>query len=287
VEKYFTKAPVELVDLLQQFQASLRLQSIKIHGTTWQYLIAGHSRHTLVLLPGEERYAEYWFQLVLAMQNNQQLLVVTLPAFDTIAAYTQGLAGLFDSLEMLEIDLLGSSLGGCIAQEFVRRYPHRVRRLVLANSYAPGCKHLLLSHYYAQFQSYIPASFLRILKKLHRSRVDPPAGRERTFWRGFNQLLFEQYLMGADKSTLLATLRALANFSTYKHYQPRDLVNWNGRLMIIESVNTAGSRDRCRSRLRSLYPQADVITLTSAGHTPGYSLPVDFSVLVGSFLQKS
>lgn len=287
MEKYFTKAPVELVDQLQQFQASHRLQSIKIQKITWQYLIAGHSQHPLVLLPGEERYAEYWFRLVLAMQNNQQLLVVTLPELDTIADYTQGLAGLFDFLEMPEIDLLGSSLGGCIAQEFVRRYPHRVRRLVLANSYAPGCKHLRLSKFYARIQSYLPVSSLRILKKLHLSRVDPPAGRERNFWRGFNQLLFEQYLMGADKSTLLAPLHALANFSTYKHYQPRDLVNWTGRLLIIESVNSAGSRDRCRSRLRSLYPQADVITLTSPGHTPGYSLPVDFSVLVGSFLQKS
>lgn len=286
VEKYFKKAPAELVNLLQQFQASHRIDSVNIQDSNWQYLVAGHSRHPLVLLPGEERFAEYWFRLVLAMQNKRQVLAVTLPAVDNIAAYTAGFAGLLDSLEMPVIDLLGTSLGGCIAQEFVRRFPHRVRRLVLANSYTPDCKSPRISRLYARINPYLPVMYLRRLKRFHLFRLVTTKGRERPFWRAYNKLLFDQYFSHADKSTLLSPVRALADFSTYRHYHQRDLMDWSGQVLIIESTNDSGSSEHCRARLKLLYPQATIMTLIDAGHTPGYSMPVDFSVLVGSFLDK-
>lgn len=277
---------MELVNQFRQFQVSHRMQSIKLQETTWQYLIAGHSRYPLVLLPGEERFAEYWFRLVLALQNKQQVLAVTLPALDTIVAYTQGLAELLEYLKMPEIDLLGTSLGGCIAQEFVRRYPHRVRRLILANSYLPDCKLPRLSRFFARINLHLSLSYLRLLKKRHLLRLVSIAGRERSFWKEFNLMIFDQYLSGVDKSTLLSPLRALADFSTY-NYEASDLADWPGRIMIIESTNDPGSSEKCRARLKLLYSRADVVTLCNAGHTPGYSLPVDFSVWVSSFIQKT
>jgi pimeloyl-ACP methyl ester carboxylesterase len=287
VAKYFKKAPVELVNQFQQFQVSHRIQSVKLQETLWQYVIAGHSRYPLILLPGEERFAEYWFRLVLALQNKQQVLAITLPALDTIAAYTQGLAELLDYLKMPEIDLLGTSLGGCIAQEFVRRYPHRVRRLVLANSFLPDCRLPHLSRFFARISPHISTSYLHMLKKLHLLRLVSIAGRERGFWKELNLMIFDQYLSKADKSTILSPLRALADFSANYHYDPSDLGDWPGRIMIIESTNDPGSSEECRARLKLLYTRAEVVTLRNAGHTPGYNLPVEFSVWVSSFLQKT
>jgi pimeloyl-ACP methyl ester carboxylesterase len=274
------------VELFHQFQASHRQNSVEINSATWQYFIAGHGGNPLIMLPGEEVHAEYWFRLVLAMQKKHQVVAVSLPALNSIRAYTDGLAGLIDHLEFAQIDVLGASLGGCIAQEFARRHRHRLRRLVLANSYTPDCRSPRISRIYSRINCRMPASYLRVLKKIHLYMLIALPGRELPFWRGFCEMLYDRYTARANKQALRAPVRALADFSSYRHYGPRDLLDWPGQVMIIESTNDAGSSERCRSRLKILYPQATVITLNNAGHTPGYSLPVDFSVLVGSFLQK-
>src|SRR5260370_28164817 len=52
------------------------------------------------------------------------------PPRSTLFPYTT----LFRSLGLPQIDVLGFSLGGYVAQRFVLRHPHLVRRLVLAGT---------------------------------------------------------------------------------------------------------------------------------------------------------
>lgn len=46
------------------------------------------------------------------------------------------LAGVLDALDVGQVDVVGYSMGGAIAQELVRRHPGRVRRLVLIATFA-------------------------------------------------------------------------------------------------------------------------------------------------------
>jgi pimeloyl-ACP methyl ester carboxylesterase len=50
--------------------------------------------------------------------------------------YAELLAGLLDEAELETVHLAGLSWGGTLAQEFYRRYPERVRSLILADTYA-------------------------------------------------------------------------------------------------------------------------------------------------------
>lgn len=60
-----------------------------------------------------------------------------------IGDWAKCLAGLLDVAEVENAHILGLSWGGILAQEFYRRYPSRVRSLVLADTYA-GWKGSLL-----------------------------------------------------------------------------------------------------------------------------------------------
>jgi pimeloyl-ACP methyl ester carboxylesterase len=54
----------------------------------------------------------------------------------TTANYARCLASFLDALTIERAHVLGLSWGGILAQEFYRLYPERVRRLVLADTYA-------------------------------------------------------------------------------------------------------------------------------------------------------
>ncbi len=56
----------------------------------------------------------------------------------TIAMMADDLAGLLDAIGIDSAHIQGGSMGGMIAQEFVLRYPERVRSLILACTYCGG-----------------------------------------------------------------------------------------------------------------------------------------------------
>lgn len=56
----------------------------------------------------------------------------------TIAMIADDLAGLLDFIGIDSAHIQGASMGGMIAQEFVLRYPERVRSLILACTYCGG-----------------------------------------------------------------------------------------------------------------------------------------------------
>jgi pimeloyl-ACP methyl ester carboxylesterase len=53
---------------------------------------------------------------------------------NTIGAMGDHLAAFVNALGLPQVDILGFSIGGYVAQSFVLRYPHLVRRLVLAGT---------------------------------------------------------------------------------------------------------------------------------------------------------
>jgi pimeloyl-ACP methyl ester carboxylesterase len=67
----------------------------------------------------------------------------------TTADLADDLVGLLDALSLPTVDLLGAFMGGMAAQELALRHPSRLRRLVLAGTYAraDAKRRLLLDHW--------------------------------------------------------------------------------------------------------------------------------------------
>jgi pimeloyl-ACP methyl ester carboxylesterase len=60
----------------------------------------------------------------------------------SIEAIADDVASLMEALEIVTAHILGISFGGFVAQEFAVRYPHRIRRLVLASTSFGGPNHV-------------------------------------------------------------------------------------------------------------------------------------------------
>lgn len=81
-----------------------------------------------------------------AMAGDRRVIAVDLPGVGgstgrvpgTVAAMARAVEGFVAALELAQIDLLGFSLGGFIAQQVVLDTPHLIRRLVLAGTGPAG-----------------------------------------------------------------------------------------------------------------------------------------------------
>jgi pimeloyl-ACP methyl ester carboxylesterase len=83
-----------------------------------------------------------------------------------IANLARDVCGLLDELGVAEVAMLGYSMGGAIAQEFVRQFPERVSHLVLCATMAGGPR-----------ATYAAASVVRVMRELDGITAEEAARR--------------------------------------------------------------------------------------------------------------
>lgn len=122
---------------LEQFRRRHTVRSIDVDGSPWPYLDAG-SGPCVVLLPGAQGTAEI-FHKQFALADRLRLVSVTYPAETDGAKLADGLAAFLDHLGIARASVVGTSLGGYVAQLFAVRHPARVDRLLLTCTFVdPG-----------------------------------------------------------------------------------------------------------------------------------------------------
>ncbi len=127
-----------LHERLATFRRTHVYKELDVRGVRWRYLVSGQGTRTLLLPSGGTRMPDMYLLLFEALEPEFRILAPAYPPLPTMAGLVDGVAGIVDAEGLAQVDVLGSSFGGFVAQCFVRRYPSRVRRLLLANTGAPG-----------------------------------------------------------------------------------------------------------------------------------------------------
>lgn len=119
----------------------------KANGINIAYQVQGDGS-PLVLIMGYRLNSSAW-PATFIEQLARQFTVITLDNRGTglsdkpvegyaIANMARDVRGVLDELAIAEVSMLGYSMGGAIAQEFVRQFPERVSRLILCATLAGG-----------------------------------------------------------------------------------------------------------------------------------------------------
>ena len=119
----------------------------KANGINIAYRVQGEGP-PLVLIMGYRLNSSAW-PATFIEQLARQFTVITLDNRGTglsdkpvegyaIANMARDVRGVLDELAIAEVSMLGYSMGGAIAQEFVRQFPERVSRLILCATLAGG-----------------------------------------------------------------------------------------------------------------------------------------------------
>jgi pimeloyl-ACP methyl ester carboxylesterase len=171
------------VERLAAFRAAHHWRRQVIDGIEWTYLLGGQAEETIVLLPGGERIGDLGFTLVEVFKPQRRVLYPAYPPLATMRTLVDGLARLLDAEGIAQVTLLGASFGGDVAQVFVRAYPQRVQRLILANTGVPDARLGRLTARGMRLFSLAPMGMLRALIRTVLAKALTSRQSERAFWR--------------------------------------------------------------------------------------------------------
>ncbi len=111
-------------------------RAVKVHGLTWRLIdthgTKGHP--ALLMLPGTLGTAAIFMEPIEQLRGKLRMVSVTYPLIDDIHRLADSLAALMDRLAITRASVVGSSLGGFLAQHFAARHPERVEQLILGNT---------------------------------------------------------------------------------------------------------------------------------------------------------
>jgi len=187
-------------------------------------------------------------------------------------------AGLLDELGITGAHMLGYSMGGTVAQEFARQFPHRVRGLVLCATTCGGLRAI-----------YMPPSVMRVMRELDGLESEEIARR---IWKvtyspgyieGHRELAEEQMRREIAAPTPLHAadlqFQALAEFDGSKA-----LPNIGSPTLVLTGDGDQVVPPENSRIIANLIPGANLITIPGCGHRVMWEATDECVAFVAEFL---
>lgn len=280
-ESRYRYAPPAAVDQLRRFRATHPPKSFTLDGVTWDYLLGGQGRETLLILPGLLGVAEMSFQHSAIFENTYRVIVPGYPfGVGTLDRLVGGLAALLDAEQIDRVHVLGGSFGGLVAQRFVRAYPERVRRLVLSHTGGPRPDRARANRRAVTLFGLLPMRVLRFMLRGATRRSLRDAPEHIAFWEAYS----DEMITRLTKADLINRYRLAADFDATSNFTPDDLKDWSGRVLILEGDNDPIAEAAARASLRQLYPQAQVHVFHGSGHVASIAQLDEYTAVITRFL---
>ncbi len=270
-----TEVQEKIRQALERFREQHPVQTMKIDGAWWEYLLTGEGEETLVFLHGMLGSVDVWWQQILALEGTYRILAVTYPAVPTLEGLTEGVWRLMAYYGIEKAAVIGSSMGGYLAQYMLSRYSEKWTHVVLGNTFPPNDHIARETRWQRRLLPLLPEWLIKRQMRRHIEEVIYPSSgySETVRW-----VLLEQ-LQRMRKEDLLARYRCII-----EPFSPPQLGEQAPPVLIIESDNDPLIPPSLRNLLKSTYPTAGVYTFHEAGHFPYLSHSDEYTRVLQRFL---
>lgn len=256
-----------------QFDTFLNNHSIRTVTTQkalWEYYSGGSGSDAILMLHGGGSIAEATYRYFLEFEKEYKVIAPTMPAsLSTVRDAIDGINAILDNEGIRKVHILGFSMGGMIAQAYLREYPEKVESLVLFVSMLPSVRYIkkfskarnTIARFPAFLVNWISKFSLRRQILAENVEID---NEEREFWVNVFQWTFDSGKM--NKDTLVSTATVLLDYYKNYNFEINDLDNWNRKILIYEAEKDRIVDEVERERLKQAYKNAEIITLKNSGH---------------------
>ena len=113
-------------------------KEISINGTKWNYIDTQIGDSTIVFLHGMGGAGDIWWQQINALKEEYRIISPTLPHVESIVEAADGILAILEKENINKTILVGSSMGGYIAQFLLQNHPEIIEKVVLGNTFPPN-----------------------------------------------------------------------------------------------------------------------------------------------------
>lgn len=274
-EKNYSKVDPKITASLQAFRAEHPAISLKVNGVAWEYLTFGQGPEAILFLHGMTGAYDIWWQPMEDLQGRYRVISVTYPAVDTLEQLSDGVLAIMDAEKVDRANIVGTSLGGYLAQYLVAKYPGRVVRAVFSNTFPPNDVIAEKNKLIGAVLPFLPEWLvMAVLRDSFVKSIYPASGNDE-----FTLAFLTEIGSGRmSKAQVVGRYRCVV-----QPFTAPDLDKLKIPALIIEADNDPLVEKALREQLKSTYPSAPVRTLSS-GHFPYLNRSTGFTEIISDFI---
>lgn len=267
------------MNFVDNFISSHKPKQIVNEGENKSYLVGGSSKKGFLIFPGSGQDALSCFDLIDAFEKDYKAIAVNYDGFYSVESFFEYINKILEQEKVTSTVLYGLSIGGFLAQHYVRKYGHKVERLIISHAGTTRSKTIIR-------RVAIPGKIIYpilplIPQKILNNFLKRLAGRVQSGDSNFVRL-YEKYSSPDNLQTRMEFARkssfSMANKSYLKsvyklgidmerlekRFTNHDLDNWHGKILIIRTDNDPLAQDD--GVFKEYYPTAKVVTFYKTGH---------------------
>lgn len=263
---------------LKEFR-KLPLKSLSSGGATWHYLITGQGDRQLLFLHGMGGAYDIWWQQIEELQPDFHIISITLPEVHDLNTAMEGILAILYAEGFTKTSVLGTSMGGYLAQYLLSKHPERIDHLILGNTFAPNDFYQKQYGGLRKWLPWVPAWMImdKFRKNLHEGVL--PAAHNDPVLEAY---LKEQYSGLMTKKQFIGRVDLVL-----AHFDPASTDAQRSKpMLIIEADNDPLVNPDLQEGLRQCYPQASVVRLRDVGHFPYLNEPRPYTRIIRQFLER-
>jgi pimeloyl-ACP methyl ester carboxylesterase len=279
----YARVPANRLEAFQAFRRDFPYKELTQGKVRWSYMTGGTGDVPLLLLSGALAIPDVSWTTIANMAARRRVVVPVYPPVATMDALVEGIVAILDYEDIEQVDVMGGSYGGFVAQVFVRRYPQRVCSLVLSHTQPPYAETASRMRRFAGLLRWMPMGWIRrMLRRIFQSMMPEWSEETACLLAIYNELI--GYALG--KKDLIAIMTRMADFSG-RLYAPDDLVDWPGKVLLLFGEKDNATPPEVRERLELLYPGCQVHLFEGTGHTTSVTRHDEYLTVIDGFLSTS
>jgi pimeloyl-ACP methyl ester carboxylesterase len=243
-----------------EFRRKFRPRRVRAGGLWWDVIETKGKPGgpALVMLPGTLGTAELWWNQIATLGGEVRILAVTYPRIGAIERLADGVAALMSARGIERASVVGSSLGGYLAQFLAARHPARIDTLFIGNSLTDPKQVNPARKSPAELRQAPPAALRAIVLGSVESWSEPePVFAE------IKRILRHSGTKLISGPKLKARVLAVATGSAVPALPlPPE------RIVIVDCADDPLIPESTRQLMRQTYPKAQAYTLPVGGHYP-------------------
>lgn len=254
------------------------IKTIQVNKNQISYYISGDKDSTVLFLHGMGGSYDIWWQQIQYFRERFRTVSFSYPEnINSLKELSDCITSILDKEKIHRVIIVGSSLGGYLAQYMGVYHPERVIMLSLGNTFPPNNENISANEGLIRIVKWLPAwVVIKSIRNKYNKEVVPAADNSPVVKAFLNELLGEQ-----------VTKKAFINryYCVVDTFSPK--LQKTLPVQIIESDNDPLVSINLRRMLKDTYPFASVITMHNAGHFPYLNNPVEYNKRISDFISNA